>query len=72
MSLKMPPERFRYSTGGAPGIAAGDDEHLGLADLAGLDARLRGGERRVVAALEADQARYSRVLHVFAQRCARA
>ncbi len=47
------------------GIAAGDDQHFRLADLAGVDARLQRGERRIVAALEADQAGHAGALHRF-------
>jgi len=38
-------------------IAAGHHQHLGLADLAGVEPALERGERRVVAALEPDHAR---------------
>jgi hypothetical protein len=63
MSRKMPPERFRYSTGGAPGVAARDHEHLGLADLARDQTLLERRERRVEAALEADHADHAGLLH---------
>ena len=56
MSWKMPPERFRYSTGGAPGSRLVTTSISGLADLAGVEALLQRGERRIEAALEADQA----------------
>ena len=38
------------------GVAAGDDQHLGVADLAGVDAAAHLVEGRVEAALEADHA----------------
>jgi hypothetical protein len=59
MSLKMPPERCRYSTGGAPGSRLMTDSASSSPISPLLDARLERGEGRIEAALEADQAGFS-------------
>ena len=45
------------------GVAAGHHQHLRLADLARVEARLQRRERRIVATLEPDEAGHARLRH---------